>query len=282
MKKPEISNCHSHTHFCDGTKNVEDYLESAVEKGMSVYGISSHNPLPNNAAWGMHKDDFNSYLQEIENAQKKYENRIQVLKGMEIDYFQNIEKPNQWIDSLDYWIGSIHFIDWFSESGEAWEIDGQHKVFQKGFQEIFSSDIQKVLSRYFELSIEMIENWKPPILGHLDKIKMHNKSLHYFDEHEEWYLKMVFDLLESAKSNDIVIEVNTRSIYKGISDEPYPSYHILKMIKELEIPVMINSDSHHPREIANNFFEVIEKLKSIGFKEYQILDKNGFRSVGII
>jgi histidinol-phosphatase (PHP family) len=272
------TNYHSHTHYCDGKGSVKDYTQTAFEKGMSIYGISSHNPLPNSAEWGMKSGDFDSYLNDINAAKNAYQGQLEVLAGMEIDYFPFIKKPSQWIDHLDYWIGSIHFIDKF-EDGKDWEIDGATSLFKKGYEEIFSSDIQSVVERYYDLTIEMIEKWQPPILGHLDKIKIHNRKEPFFDESEKWYMDKVEEVLAAAKTHKTVIEVNTRGLYKGVTSQPYPSYHILEMIKENEIPIMLNSDSHHTREMYEEFSNVARELRKIGFRRLSIIRRGKFEEV---
>lgn len=272
------TNYHSHTHFCDGKGKVKEYIQAAIEKGMPVYGISSHNPLPNRADWGMHEQDFENYLNEISAVKEEVGDQIEILSGLEVDYFPFIDKPLHWIDRLDYWIGSVHFIDKFDD-GKDWEIDGSTAVFKKGFEEIFYSDIRAVVQRYYDLTIEMIEKWGSPILGHLDKIKIHNRKQHFFNERDLWYLEKVEEVLEAAKRNNTIIEVNTRGLYKGITEEPYPSYTILEMIRERHIPIMLNSDSHHVREMDGEFELVADKLKKTGFKTLTILSEGSFLQV---
>ena len=46
---------------------------------------------------------------------------------------------------------------------------------------------------------------------------------------------------------------------------------ILKQIKALNIPVIINSDSHHPTEITTQYAETAEKLLEMGFKILRVL-----------
>ena len=46
----------------------------------------------------------------------------------------------------------------------------------------------------------------------------------------------------------------------------------------MKIPIMLNSDAHHPREITNYFAESAEMLLKIGFKKLQIVTKNGLEA----
>ena len=117
----------------------------------------------------------------------------------------------------------------------------------------------------------MVENESPQIIGHLDKIKMHNIHKPFFDEHEKWYQKEVMKTLTSIAKSGRILEVNTRSLYKKKSAETYPSTWIMALAKEMNIPVMINSDAHHPSEISRKFKETATILSKIGYKKLRIL-----------
>jgi histidinol-phosphatase (PHP family) len=78
------------------------------------------------------------------------------------------------------------------------------------------------------------------------------------------------ETLELTAKTGIIMEVNTRGIYKKLSDEPYPSAWILNEAKALGIPVMINSDSHHPREITGEFGTAAQIVLDAGYREVRI------------
>lgn len=46
----------------------------------------------------------------------------------------------------------------------------------KGFEAIYKGDIKACVKRYYALVREMVENYTPTILGHFDKIWMHNSG----------------------------------------------------------------------------------------------------------
>ena len=80
------SNFHSHCTFCDGRSHPEDFVKFAVARGFRAYGFSSHAPLPFETSWNMTKDDMPEYLAEIDRLKKKYERKIELYVGLEIDY----------------------------------------------------------------------------------------------------------------------------------------------------------------------------------------------------
>ena len=143
-------------------------------------------------------DDLEGYCDEIYRLKKKYEDRIEILLGMEVDYIPDKMGPTAdflQTAGLDYTVGSIHFVDSF-KSGKGWEIDGPLDVFKKGLHEIFGGNVEAAVRRYYELTREMIVEDCPEIVGHLDKIKMQNVREHFFSEDEKWYRDEVMNTLE--------------------------------------------------------------------------------------
>jgi histidinol-phosphatase (PHP family) len=49
----------------------------------------------------------------------------------------------------------------------------------------------------------------------------------------------------------------------------------------MDIPVMVNSDSHHPDTIDCCFEEVYELLRDVGYKSQRILYHGEWKDVGI-
>ncbi len=274
------TNYHNHSHYCDGVDTLEAHILSAVEKGVLSLGFSSHSPVLFENKWSMPQEKLSEYLSELDALKKKYESQISLHKGLEIDYFPDNSHPIQYWKKkakLDYTIGSVHFVGGL-EDGTPWEIDGPLSVFKKGLFEIYQNDIHKALKDYFEIFHHMLEHDCPDILGHLDKIKMHNNKELFFDETKNWYIMLIDGILDHAKDKNVIIEVNTRGIYKKLTQEPYPGALILKKIRDLNIPICLNSDAHHPREITGEYAQVAELLKNIGFKKLMVLKNRGWEA----
>jgi histidinol-phosphatase (PHP family) len=122
--------------------------------------------------------------------------------------------------------------------------------------------------------MQMIVEDSPDIIGHLDKIKMYNTNNDLFSERDSKYRSLVIKVLEQIKKSNTIVEVNTRGYYRYGQTDLYPSSWILEIIKQKDIPIMLNSDSHHPDEISSGFEYAAKKLKEIGIKELWIfLDK---------
>lgn len=271
------ANFHMHNKFCDGSGEPEEYVAQAIAAGIHYLGFSSHAPVPFDCKWCMKKENLSDYLTTIDLLRKKYPS-LQIYKGLETDFVPGAASPRDYRSILDYTIGSIHFIDAFPD-GKPWEIDGSHSVFLEGLTSIFKNDIRAAITRYFELTREMISAGCPDIIGHLDKIKIQNPGEKFYRESDTWYQQEIDKTLSDIAEAGAIIEVNTRGLYQKKTTTPYPSSWILEKIHRLNIPVTLSSDAHHPKDIINQFEETAALLLSIGFKKISILKDGSWQPV---
>ena len=176
------SNYHTHSYFCDGKEAPEEYVRKAIELGFSALGFSSHAPVPFENNYSISPGKLKAYCAEIERLKIKYENEISIFLALEADFI-----PKQTYDfsyfrevcSLDYCIGSIHFVA-HPQSGELWFIDGgKQEKWDQGLKEVFGGDIHVGVKAFYQQSMQMIEEQDPEIIGHFDKIKMHNRNRYF-------------------------------------------------------------------------------------------------------
>ena len=267
------SNYHSHCSFCDGRSTMEEFVHFAIAKGVKKYGFSSHAPLPFNTFWNMKLDDFGEYQTEFKRLKERYKSEIELFIGLELDYIHNfIEIHNDLYstESLDYLIGSIHYMDQLP-NGDFWTIDGNFRDFFAGLKILFDSEIQPAVERFFDISDQMIEKGGFDIVGHFDKIAMNASKCANFDSSATWYKNRVGESLQLIKNKGLMLEVNTKSLTdKGLS---YPGFQFFPLINELQIPIMVNSDCHYPTNILDGFEPTFKALKAAGFKTMeQIVD----------
>lgn len=271
--KRGFTNYHGHLHYCDGKETADAYAEAALSAGMLACGFSSHAPLPYPISWTMPQESLTAYAEEIEASKAKYAAKLEIYRGLEVDYVPGQAGPShqRLKDArLDYTIGSVHLVDFFAD-GRPWEIDGPHRHFLDGLNQIFHRDIQAAVERYFALTRKMIEEDPPDVIGHLDKIKMQNEDGTLFSDQAVWYQEAVEATLQLIARKGLIVEVNTRGIYKKKTTETYPSPAILGRMKALDIPIMINSDAHHPRELDACFEETASLLLQIGYTHCRVL-----------
>lgn len=273
------ANYHSHTHFCDGTAAPEEYIEEAIRQNHPAYGFSSHAPVPFPTDWTIKPEKLNQYITEVKQLKERYADQIQIFLGLEIDFLPALKKNghrNQYPE-LDYCIHSIHFVDQF-EDGNPWNIDTSSELFASGLEEIFNNDMKKAGTRFWALSREMIETLEPDVIGHLDKIKMFNKSNCYFNEQDNWYVEQVEETLDLLQKKDCIVEINTRGFYRYGQPDLYPGEWIIRRIAEKNIPVVINSDAHKPKEISEGMSYAAEILEDCGIREVYALNQGKWQA----
>jgi|WetSurSiteA1Bulk_404760.scaffolds.fasta_scaffold00960_2 histidinol-phosphatase (PHP family) len=266
-------NYHSHSLYCDGKASPEEFIRQAIAEGFPAYGYSSHAPVPFASKWNMAADKLAEYLAEIGRIKKAYGDKIQVYAGLEIDYIEGIRGrrfsgPDN--ISLDFAIGSVHYIGQFPDQSY-FCFDGQPEAFFNGIELLYRNDFRKAITAYFQSVMHMTEFDQPDIIGHLDKIKMHNSTRAYLDESEKWYTDLVEETLEIILQQDCIVEVNTRGLYKHNPPMLYPGISILKRIFQKNIPIILNSDAHQPGELSLGFSHAAELLLDIGFRSFRVL-----------
>jgi len=178
---------------------------------------------------------------------------------------------------LDYIVGSVHYVDRLP-NGTHWSIDNNNSEFETGVNKMFGGDVRRAVKRYFELQRQMILECHPDIIGHCDKIRMHNLVQPYFDETESWYIQEVQDLLKLAAEKQVIVEINTKYFSrKGLF---FPSRAHFKFMHHQGVRVTINSDAHRPEALISGFTEVAELLLDAGYRHLWEWDGKQFSPHG--
>ena len=78
---------HMHTTFCDGKAEAEEYVISAIDKGLKKIGFSVHSYVPFDLECCIAKERIPEYRARIAELKKKYADKIEILCGVEQDYY---------------------------------------------------------------------------------------------------------------------------------------------------------------------------------------------------
>jgi histidinol-phosphatase (PHP family) len=274
-----LTNYHSHSHYCDGKGSLEEQVQGAIAQGLSAFGFSSHCPLPFDNQWSMKAERLPQYLAETQQLVEKYKHQIQLYIGLEIDFLPDMPAHPPWEGKLDFALGSVHYCG-LNQLGQPWEIDGSSGAFLTCLDALYGGDIQLVIKKYYALIRQMVTTMKPDIVGHLDKIKIHNAARSLFAETESWYVEEVEHTLGVIAQAGLMVELNTRGIYKkGL--ELYPSPWIVRQMHELGIPICINSDSHRPEEITASFDYAHACARAAGYQTKRVLLSHHWQEVSL-
>ena len=273
----KIVNHHAHTTFSDGAHDAETMIRRAVELGMEGYGYSDHAPIRIHDFGNMELDNLKAYSTEIDRIKAAYADRIKVYKSLEVDYIPgliNVDTDYIVAADLDYTVGAVHYVE--TLDGKPWSFQRPDPSFERGINEIFGGSGRKMVERYFELVREMVRQHPPDVVAHLDRIKKRNPKAQYWDEHDAWFGAEIDRTLNLIADAGIILEVNTRGIYKGEIDETYPSLWIVERANRMGIPLQVNSDAHDVAHITGAFSEVYGRLLRVGVASVKVFDDDQF------
>ena len=280
----QLSNYHSHCTFCDGRSTPEDFVKFAISHGFRAYGFSSHSPLPFETFWNMSIYAMPEYLAEIDRLKKKYSDRLEIYTALEIDYLDETYNPSvPYFQELplDYRIGSIHFLpisEHLSEENMVC-IDGSFADYKASVERYFEGDIRKLVTRYYDSTLKMIEAGGIDIVGHMDKIYMNGHKCEGFSFDAAWYQEPFRATLDLIAEKGLMVEINTKNLEK--KQQLFPRKEYLGLLKEMNIPVMVNSDCHYPDLVNDGQEKAFKLLKEIGFKSTRELVKGEWQDVAI-
>ena len=282
-------NLHTHSIYSDGKSQPREIVEEAVRQGLTTLGFSEHSPLPFDNNFSVKSADMSRYVAEIAQLKEEFKDKIDLYCALEADYLTDVSEPFAVTKEkyhLDYLIGGVHLVvnpalrqtqapkvvepvetpTNTINPDEIWFIDGpKWEVYDEGLQKLFDGDIRQAVRRFFEQSNEMIENEPFDIIAHFDKIKMHNRD-RYFHEDESWYRKLAMETLDLIREKGLVMEINTRGIYKKRYNGFYPSPWLMEEACKMGVPAIISADAHHFSEISLEFEAAEEALKRAGYR----------------
>jgi len=265
------SNLHTHSTYCDGKSTLEENIKEAIKLNFRSIGFSGHaNSGISDDSCCMSEEKTNKYFAELESLKQKYKNQIKVFKGIELEACNPRYYPE-----VDYSILSLHFL---KTPLSFLSIDDTKEKLKKGIKELGELNL---VNMYFEQLLSASSKIKFDIVGHFDLYTKFNEQELIIDETNKKYQDITIDALEVLYRQGRIFEINTGAISRGYRKTVYPSFFILKKLKEWNAPIIISSDSHEKSTLAFYFNETEELLKSLGFKEQIELTVKGFEKVSL-
>lgn len=250
---------HTHHNRCGHARgSIRDYIEAAIERGLQVIGISDHSPYfgsdedhPHPKV-AMAKSEFPRYIEEVLKLKETYRSKIEVLLGVESDFFpEQVEAYRNIYDAypFDYIIGSVHQSDGIS-------IFNKHR-----FRGLSEQEKVRQKERYYELIQQSARSGMFQVLGHIDAMKG------FYPAFSDIQTEAVDETLRIIAETGMVIEINTSGKTKACGGW-YPSDDILKRVLHYGIEVTFGSDAHDPERVGDEWEQVEQRLKDIGFTHW--------------
>ncbi|STP13085.1 histidinol-phosphatase [Helicobacter mustelae] len=243
---------HNHTPRCKHASGTpEEYVQKAIAKKIDVFGFSCHNPMDFDRDYRMGICEFQDYCAEILALKEKYQGQIEVLLGLEVDFFPARKElvPKEIFSArLDYLIGSVHFLgDWGFDNPE---FMGEYK----------KRDMLQCWQEYLDAIAQMAQSGLFQVVGHLDLLKV----FHHQPPPEVW--DKIASTLHAIAANGLALEINASGLRKPIAEQ-YPSLEILRLAHELGVEITFGSDAHQIEHIGYGYEICLDLAYQAGYKQ---------------
>ena len=254
-------NYHTHTFYCDGKDSPEELIKEALERGFFALGFSGHSYNEPDRAFAMSGRTAALYRKEISRLRAKYADKIEILCGIEQDYFS--AEP---VDCYDYVIGSVHYV---LKNGSYIAVDDTAEAVKSAVKELYGGDFDGLAEDYFRLVSKAAEKTGADIIGHFDLVSKFSgqngfgQSLRFLAAAEAAVRKLV--------PLGIPFEINTGAMAHGIRSVPYPSPELMKIIKQHGGEIIFSSDCHDKKYLDYGFDIAEELARAAGFERAAVL-----------
>ena len=242
---------HVHTTYCDGKNTPEETVLAAIDKGLVRLGFSGHAYQSFDQEPSMSIEGTAAYRAEIAALKEKYRDKIEILCGIEQEYFADFPA-----EDYDYVIGSVHYL----KRGDRYLcIDQSKDEFCGIVREVFGGDFIAAAEEYYALVGDVLNKTGADIIGHFDLITKYNEGGCLFDESDPRYVAAWQAAVDKLLPYGKPFEINTGAIARGHRTTPYPAVPILNYIREHGGHVVMNGDTHAAKNLCYQF-DVWEKL----------------------
>jgi len=263
---------HTHTDFCDGFDDIETICRTAFEKGLRSVGFSAHAPITAKTGmandWNMRDDRLDDYLESVRAAKKRWEGKLPVYLGLEVDFIEGLMGPadkDYREMGLDYIIGSVHFV--IPPKAEPFTVDDMAENVDRGIREGYGGDPAAMVEAYWKAQEAMIRAGGFDVLGHPDVVKKNNANQRLFQENSEFHQSKTALIASLMAETGVPAEINSGGLNRGKIKDCYPSLSFLKLFREKNVPIVINSDAHRAKDLDGNYDAAGERLLAAGYTE---------------
>lgn len=262
-----MKNYHTHTARCHHAMGTdEDYVQIAIQEGYTTLGFSDH------ACWhypsGFHphirmlETEFDGYQKSILDLKQKYQDQIEILCGMEAEYFPEYMS---WLKKfckekqLDYLIFGNHYY----QSDETGIYYGNCSMDH--------------VEDYFISTLEGLQTGMYSCLAHPELILL-NPYLKWNDRLEEGFHK----ICKLSKELEIPLEYNVLGFKKArqMGFVAYPNPRFWQIASQYKNKAIIGMDAHQPFGLERELFlQACEDLSKYNVEIVDTLKKVDFASI---
>ena len=246
-------NYHTHTNRCHHAQGEDEaYVQAAIEAGYDVLGFADHSPWPYRSGFvsdmRMTVAGLPQYLASIRDLARRYQSQIEILAGLECEYFPDyIPWLRNMMDEapLDYIILGNHF-DTSDETGKSfgWVVDPQG------------------IRRYVIMTVKGMETGLYTYLAHPDLFLLRREVF------TQECADASRELCRTARAMGMPLEYNLQGrVNHQIFPDTlgYPCDAFWAIAAEEGCQAIIGVDAHQPASLIQaDYDEVRQHLQSMG------------------
>ena len=234
------ANYHTHTARCHHAVGTdEEYVQAAMAGGFDVLGFSDHTPWPFRSGFvskiRMGCEDFADYLDAVRGMRQRFEGRLTIVPGLEVEYFPSYRD---------------HML-WLRDQGIEYFILGQHYCGSEESDPYIGFECQEDdgVRRYRDYVIAGIESGLFCYVAHPDLFMRHRTTAEYNAVCEE----ACRDICLCAKAHGMPVEVNLLGLdlHRHGKERGYPAEPFWQQAAQYGNDVVLGVDAHDPAALAD-------------------------------
>jgi len=209
----------------------------------------------------MAPEEYDTYVDAVGRAQRKFAGRVDVRLGLESDFYPGVEP---WLEKLHARVPLHHVLG---------SVHTQVPDYRARY---FRGDYFDYQQTYFEHLAQSAETGLFDTLAHPDLVKNESPA--------EWRLTriepFILRALDRIAKTGVAMELNTSGAHKALP-EMNPGPRMLEWIRQRGIPVVIGADAHRPDRVGDAFVVALRELAALGFREVSFFLERKRQSVSI-
>jgi len=218
---------HIHSRYTDGQNTIEEIIKKAIEMGLSEIAITDH--VWKSSKW------IKDYVKDIEKIRSRFKDKITAYIGLEakaINSHGELDITVKQREMIELLMGVVHRYPS--------EVDYD-------FISIDSLDHQKAAIIEAEITINIIKNARPDILGH--PARTYYKFV-FPRTHIDFPEDLFYEIVKAAKRYNVLLEFNGR----------WSTDWMAEILLTENAEFVLGSDAHSINDIGKTGWERIYKI----------------------
>ncbi len=256
MSESMLYETHMHTPLCRHAEGeVGSYAAVAEQRGLTGVIVTCHNPLPDGFSGDvrMAEDEMPLYLRLVADAREAWRGRMDVRLGMECDYYPRFEdylRRQTAAADFDYLLGSVH---------------AHLRVWRDAFEPTSPDALVELYCQQLRCVAEC---------GLFDAVAhpelLLSKKCLPADYEPRRFLDALDRTLSAVAATGVAMELNTSA---GLASERGRGYmpDLLRLYRQHGLAVVIGSDAHTPRRVAEGWPLALRILAEAGFEHVSLV-----------